>query len=249
MDAIAQGTIDGVRILAYVIAMLIVMVALVALANMIVGAVATPLGFDLTVQKILGWAFAPLAWIIGVPWSEAGVAGGLLGIKTVLNELLAYIEMAKLGADGLSPRSRADHDLCPVRLRQSRQPWHHDRRARGHGPGAAQRDRCAGAEDDSVGYARNPAYRRHCRRHDAGGKRRLMSTWDPTQYLAFSSERLQPALDLLARVALETPATIVDLGCGAGQRNESARRTLARCTNHRRRRLAGNAGASARRGT
>lgn len=106
MDAVAQGTIDGVRILAYVIAMLIVMVALVALANMILGAVATSLGFDLTVQKILGWAFAPLAWSIGIPWSEAGAAGALLGIKTVLNELLAYIEMAKLGAEALSPRSR-----------------------------------------------------------------------------------------------------------------------------------------------
>jgi len=106
MDAVAQGTVDGVRILAYVIAMLIVMVALVALANMILGAVATSLGFDLTVQKMLGWAFAPLAWSIGIPWSEAGAAGGLLGIKTVLNELLAYIEMAKLGAEALSPRSR-----------------------------------------------------------------------------------------------------------------------------------------------
>ena len=106
MDAVAQGTVDGLRILAYVIAMLIVMVALVALANMILAAMTEPLGLELTVQRMLGWLFAPLAWIIGVPFSEAGAAGALLGVKTVLNELLAYIEMAKLGPEVLSARSR-----------------------------------------------------------------------------------------------------------------------------------------------
>lgn len=106
MDAVAQGTIDGLRILAYVVAMLVVMVALVALVNMALGAVSAPLGFDLTVQRILGWLFAPLAWIIGVPLSEAGTAGALLGTKTVLNELLAYIEMAQVPVSELSPRSR-----------------------------------------------------------------------------------------------------------------------------------------------
>lgn len=106
MDAIAQGTIDGLRILAYVVAMLIVMVALVALVNMILGAVSEPFGLQLTVQRIMGWLFAPLAWAIGIPWSEAGAAGALLGTKTILNELLAFIEMAQLDAAALSPRSR-----------------------------------------------------------------------------------------------------------------------------------------------
>ncbi len=106
MDAVAQGTTDGLRILAYVVAMLVVMVALVALVNMILGAVTTPFGFELTVQKLLGWLFAPLAWAIGIPFAEAGTAGALLGTKTILNELLAYIEMASLPAGALSPRSR-----------------------------------------------------------------------------------------------------------------------------------------------
>jgi CNT family concentrative nucleoside transporter len=106
MDAVAQGTTDGLRILAYVVSMLVVMVALVALANMILGAVTGPFGLELTVQKILGWLFAPFAWVIGIPFAEAGTAGALLGIKTVLNELLAYIEMAALPAEALSPRSR-----------------------------------------------------------------------------------------------------------------------------------------------
>ncbi|RME96904.1 MAG: nucleoside:proton symporter, partial [Alphaproteobacteria bacterium] len=96
MDAIAQGTIDGLRILAYVVSMLVVMVALVALANMILQALTQPLALDLTVQRILGWLFAPFAFVIGIPLSETGTAGGLLATKTVLNELLAYIEMAKL---------------------------------------------------------------------------------------------------------------------------------------------------------
>ena len=106
MDAIAQGTIDGLRILAYVVAMLIVMVALVALVNMILSAASVPFGFELTVQRIMGWLFAPLAWTIGIPWSEAGTAGALLGTKTILNELLAFIEMSQLDAAALSPRSR-----------------------------------------------------------------------------------------------------------------------------------------------
>ncbi len=106
MDAVAQGTIDGLRILAYVVSMLVVMVSLVALANMILGAASAPFGLQITVQQVMGWAFAPMAWIIGIPWSEIGAAGALLGTKTVLNELLAYIEMSNLGAEALSPRSR-----------------------------------------------------------------------------------------------------------------------------------------------
>lgn len=106
MDAVAQGTLEGLRLLAYVTAMLVVMVALVALANMMLGAVTGLFGAGITVQQILGWACAPLAWIAGVPWAEAGKAGELIGLKVVLNELVAFVELGETGPDVLSERSR-----------------------------------------------------------------------------------------------------------------------------------------------
>jgi concentrative nucleoside transporter, CNT family len=106
MDAIAQGTREGIELLVNVTAMLIVVVALVALANQLVGFVTAPLGARLTVEQMLGWAFAPLAWLIGIPWEECAKAGSLLGIKTVLNELIAYLQLAQTPAGALSERSR-----------------------------------------------------------------------------------------------------------------------------------------------
>lgn len=106
MDAIAQGTREGVELLVSVTAMLIVAVALVSLVNAMLGAAAAPFGVTLSLQKLLGIVFAPLAWVIGIPASESALAGSLLGVKTVLNELVAYIDMAALPADALSPRSR-----------------------------------------------------------------------------------------------------------------------------------------------
>jgi len=106
MDAIARGTADGVRLLVSVAAMLVVMVALVALANMALGAITEPLGARLTVERLAGWAMAPLAFVIGIPWSEAVAAGELFGIKTVLNELLAYLKLASADSGSLSPRSK-----------------------------------------------------------------------------------------------------------------------------------------------
>ncbi|MGE5513582.1 MAG: nucleoside transporter C-terminal domain-containing protein [Bacteroidota bacterium] len=106
MDAIAQGTIDGVKLLASVVAMLVVMVALVALANSLLGVITRPFGAALTLQQILGWICAPLAWLIGIPWSESAVAGSLIGEKIVLNEFLAYLDMASLPQEALSARSR-----------------------------------------------------------------------------------------------------------------------------------------------
>lgn len=106
MDAIAQGTREGVDLLVNVTAMLVAAVALVALTNMILNSLFAPFGFPLTLQRILGWVFAPLAWLIGIPWAECGLAGGLLGVKTVLNEFVAFLQMAALPADALSPRSR-----------------------------------------------------------------------------------------------------------------------------------------------
>ncbi len=106
MDAITSGTIDGLRLLGYIIGMLIVLVALVALANSILGLAPDVFGGPLTLQRILGWAMAPVVWLIGVPWAEAATAGQLLGIKVILNELLAYLELSKLPAEALSERSR-----------------------------------------------------------------------------------------------------------------------------------------------
>jgi CNT family concentrative nucleoside transporter len=106
VDAVAQGTRDGVVLLVNITAMLIVTVALVALANKLLGAATAPFGLALTIEGIMGWLFAPLAWLIGVPWSECGTAGALIGVKTVLNELIAYLKLAETPAEALSERSR-----------------------------------------------------------------------------------------------------------------------------------------------
>ena len=106
MDAIAQGTWEGVILLANVTAMLIVAVALVALANQLLGLISEPLGLKLTFEQILGWAFASLAWLIGIPWAECGAAGALLGVKTVLNEFFAYLQLGAIAPEAVSERTR-----------------------------------------------------------------------------------------------------------------------------------------------
>lgn len=106
MDAITRGTVDGLALLLNIVALLIVLIALVSLANGALGMLPAMDGTALTLQRMLGWALAPLAWLIGVPWSEAPAAGALLGVKTVLNEFVAYIDLTQLPADALSPRSR-----------------------------------------------------------------------------------------------------------------------------------------------
>jgi len=105
MDAIAEGTGDGLKLLANVTAMLVVMVALVALANLILGLLPDFAGAPLTVERMAGWVAAPVVWLIGIPWSEAQFAGQLMGIKTVLNEFIAYVKLAGAG-EALSERSR-----------------------------------------------------------------------------------------------------------------------------------------------
>jgi concentrative nucleoside transporter, CNT family len=106
MDAIAKGTTQGMALLLNMIAMLIVFVALVHLVNGALGLLPAPGGEPVTLQRILGLVMAPVCWLIGIPWAQAPTAGALMGIKTVLNELIAYLEMAKLPADALDPRSR-----------------------------------------------------------------------------------------------------------------------------------------------
>jgi CNT family concentrative nucleoside transporter len=105
MDAITRGTLDGVQLLINIVAMLLVLVALVSLANQMLALLPQVSGSPITLQRVLGVALAPLVWIMGIPWSEATTAGSLMGTKTVLNELLAYLDLARLPLGALSPRS------------------------------------------------------------------------------------------------------------------------------------------------
>jgi CNT family concentrative nucleoside transporter len=113
MDAITRGTAEGLQLLLNIVAMLVVLVALVALANGLLGLLPHG-GTPWSLQRLLGWLMAPLAWLAGVGWAEAGTAGALLGTKTVLNELVAYLDFAALPADALSERSRVimTYALC-----------------------------------------------------------------------------------------------------------------------------------------
>jgi CNT family concentrative nucleoside transporter len=105
MDAMAQGTEDGLKIYLQILAMLIVTTSLMALANGVLAHLPGVAGAPLTLERMLGWLFAPFVWLLGVPWKEAGVAGGLMGIKIILTELVAYLKMAALPAGSLEPRS------------------------------------------------------------------------------------------------------------------------------------------------
>jgi CNT family concentrative nucleoside transporter len=106
MDAIVKGTGAGLELLLNIVAMLIVFIALVHLANAMLGLLPDVLGAPLTLQRALGWVMAPVCWLMGIPWAQAVTAGGLMGIKTILNELVAYLQLAALPADALDPRSR-----------------------------------------------------------------------------------------------------------------------------------------------
>ena len=105
MDAMAQGTEDGLKIYLQILAMLIVMTSLMALANNVLSHLPDVGGVPLTLERMLGWLFAPFVWLLGVPWSQAGAAGGLMGIKIILTELVAYLRLATLPAGTLDARS------------------------------------------------------------------------------------------------------------------------------------------------
>ena len=105
MDSIAHGTEEGLKLYWQIIAMLVVVVALVALLNVILASFPPVWGAPLTLQRMFGWLFAPVVWLIGVPWQQSAAAGSLLGLKTSLNEVIAYLGMAALPAGTLDPRS------------------------------------------------------------------------------------------------------------------------------------------------
>jgi CNT family concentrative nucleoside transporter len=104
--AAASGTTDGLRLAANIGAMLIAFVALIALFNGIVGWIAGWFGYELTLQMILGWLFAPLMYLLSVPWTEAQAAGALFGEKLILNEFVAFSHLNEYLA-GMSPRTFA----------------------------------------------------------------------------------------------------------------------------------------------
>jgi concentrative nucleoside transporter, CNT family len=105
MDAVTQGTLQGVQLLINIMAMLVVLVALVALVNIMMGWLPAWKGSPVTLQRLFGYLMAPLVWLMGVPRSECLTAGALMGTKTILNEFIAYMDMGRLAAGALSDRS------------------------------------------------------------------------------------------------------------------------------------------------
>ncbi len=105
VDAVTKGTLQGVQLLINIIAMLVTLVALVHLINLILGLLPDAGGGPPTLQRLMGYLMAPLVWLMGVPWRESLDAGTLMGVKTILNEFIAYVEMSRLPAETLSPKS------------------------------------------------------------------------------------------------------------------------------------------------
>lgn len=105
MDAITKGTLRGVQLLLNIVAMLLVMVALIHLANLVLGVLPSGGSRPITLQGILGIVSAPIVWLMGIPWSQSWTAGELMGTKMVINELVAYINLSQLSPDALSRRS------------------------------------------------------------------------------------------------------------------------------------------------
>ncbi len=106
MDAIAKGTTQGVQLLLSIVAMIIVLVALVHLLNLLLRALPDMGGGPITLQRVLGYVMAPVMWLTGIPWSESVTAGSFMGTKTVLNELIAYLDLSRVAEGALSERSR-----------------------------------------------------------------------------------------------------------------------------------------------
>ncbi|WP_018147066.1 NupC/NupG family nucleoside CNT transporter [Henriciella marina] len=114
MDAFATGAADGLQIVLNIATMLIAALALLWLANAGLGAFPDVFGAPLSIQRVLGWVFSPLMYMIGVPWGEAALSGSLMGIKTVLTEFVAFIELGAIPEDAMDPRTRiiTAHAIC-----------------------------------------------------------------------------------------------------------------------------------------
>jgi CNT family concentrative nucleoside transporter len=115
MDAFATGAADGLKIVLNIATMLIAALAILWLGNALLGAIPMPEGWgSLSIQRVLGYVFAPLMYMIGVPWEDAQQAGSLMGVKTVLTEFVAFIDLAAIPADQMDPRTRVitAHAIC-----------------------------------------------------------------------------------------------------------------------------------------
>lgn len=114
MDAFSTGASDGLKILANIVTMLIAAFAVLYLVNELFGALPDFNGSELSIERILGWLFAPLMYMIGVPLGEAAQAGSLMGVKTVLTEFVAFLQLAEIPADDMSQRTRmiTAHAIC-----------------------------------------------------------------------------------------------------------------------------------------
>lgn len=106
IDAIIRGTMDGIQLFLAVIGVIIVIFALVALVDQMLLLLPAIDGAPLTVKRGFGWLFAPLMWTLGIPWDHAPAAGSLMGTKAILNEYVAYLELARLPAATFDPRSQ-----------------------------------------------------------------------------------------------------------------------------------------------
>jgi CNT family concentrative nucleoside transporter len=112
LDALVRGTADGVAPLVGILSTLLVAVALVTLLNMGLGKLPPLFGAPVTLQGLFAIPFRPVMWLVGIPWAESGTAAALMGTKTVLNELVAYLHLAALPGAALSPHSRLIVTFC-----------------------------------------------------------------------------------------------------------------------------------------
>ena len=116
IDAIVKGTMDGMALFLAVIAVIIVVFALVALTDQALALLPLIDGEAISLKRVMGWVFAPFMWLLGVPWGEAQAAGGLMGTKAILNEYVAYLELAALPDGTFGARSLliVTYALCGV---------------------------------------------------------------------------------------------------------------------------------------
>lgn len=114
IDAIIRGTMDGIQLFLAVIGVIIVVFALVALVDQMLVVLPAIDGAPITIRRVFGWLFAPLMWALGIPWDQAPQAGALMGTKAILNEYVAFLEMATLPAATFDPRSQliVTYALC-----------------------------------------------------------------------------------------------------------------------------------------
>jgi len=114
MDAFSRGATDGLQIVFNIATMLIAALALLWLVNAGLGAFPDVAGAPLSIERILGWIFAPLMYMVGVPWNEAAQSGSLMGVKTVLTEFVAFLQLAEVPQEAMDPRTRmiTAHAIC-----------------------------------------------------------------------------------------------------------------------------------------